>query len=159
MRIAIISDTHENEAALLKAVSMIKKEGIKTVLHCGDLISPPMLDYFKGFDFRFVFGNNDGEHNGLVNTCKKLGFEKPEIAKSLILEGKNIFMCHEKPDCEEAINSQKFDYIFFGHSHSTYDEKIGNTRVINPGALFRASIYTFAILDLKTDSLEFLRVF
>ena len=38
------------------------------------------------------------------------------------------------------------------------DERFGKTRIINPGALHRASEKTVALLDLATDQLEFIRV-
>ena len=34
------------------------------------------------------------------------------------------------------------------------DERIGRTRVINPGALQRARRYTVALLDTEMDALE-----
>jgi hypothetical protein len=38
------------------------------------------------------------------------------------------------------------------------NEKIGNTRVINPGALFRIYPYTIALLDVEKDNLEFVKI-
>ena len=37
MKIAIISDTHDNIANLKKAAEFIKKEKIKTIILCGDI--------------------------------------------------------------------------------------------------------------------------
>ena len=45
-----------------------------------------------------------------------------------------------------------------GHTHIKRDEKIGKTRVINPGALFRIYPYTIALLDVETDRLEFVKI-
>jgi len=43
MKIAIISDTHDNLATLEKAVDWINKNGIEEIIHCGDICSPYTL--------------------------------------------------------------------------------------------------------------------
>ena len=43
MKIAIISDTHDNLANLKKAIDWIKKEKIKIVIHCGDIFKPETI--------------------------------------------------------------------------------------------------------------------
>jgi predicted phosphodiesterase len=48
------------------------------------------------------------------------------------------------------------DYLLHGHTHELRDERIGRTRMINPGALFRAARYTAALLDPRADRLEIL---
>ena len=39
MKIAIVSDTHNNWANFKKAIRWIKKEKIQLILHCGDINS------------------------------------------------------------------------------------------------------------------------
>ena len=43
MKIAIISDTHDNLANFKKAISLIKKEKIKILIHCGDIFEPETI--------------------------------------------------------------------------------------------------------------------
>ena len=50
------------------------------------------------------------------------------------------------------------EYLLHGHTHEVRDERVGPTRVINPGALFRASRYTAAVLEPETDRLEILEL-
>ncbi len=57
------------------------------------------------------------------------------------------------------LSEQKHDYLLQGHTHVRHDERIGKTRVINPGALHRAREKTVALLDTATDRLVFLPVF
>jgi hypothetical protein len=56
----------------------------------------------------------------------------------------------------ELINSGKYAYIFTGHTHRRSNEKIGSTRVINPGALGGLSVEerSVYILDLDTGEGE-----
>ena len=158
--IGIISDTHENEEAIKKAVTIFKKRNVEFVVHCGDIISPPMLEHFKGLKMKFVFGNNDGEKIGLNDKAKEFGFEEITDEKEFEYKRKKFYVYHgtKKEKLDAAIKSNKYDYVLIGHTHIKRDEKIGKTRVINPGALFRIYPYTIAPLDVEKDKLEFVEV-
>ncbi len=158
--IGIISDTHENEAAIIKAVDLFRKRNVDLVVHCGDIISPPVLKNFEGLKMKLVFGNNDGERNGLINMCKKFGFEEIKDELEFVYKGKKFYVYHgtDQEQLDDAIKSNKYDYVLTGHTHLKRDEKIGKTRVINPGALFMAYPYTAAFLDVDSDELEFVEI-
>ncbi|HLG23890.1 MAG TPA: metallophosphoesterase [Candidatus Nanoarchaeia archaeon] len=154
--IGIISDTHENEEAIKKAVKVFRGKKVDFVVHCGDIISPPMLEHFKELKMRFVLGNNDGEVAGLNIVAKSLGFEPVTEEKEFEYKNKKFYAYHGtvRGKLDDAIKSNIYDYVLTGHTHIKRDEKIGNTRVINPGALFRISPYTIALLDVEKDRLE-----
>lgn len=158
--IGIISDTHENENAIKKAVKIFKEKNVEFIVHCGDIISPPMLEYFAGLKMKLVFGNNDGEKNGLNAKAKELGFEEIKEELEFECKGRKFYVYHgtKKEILDKAIKSNKYDYVLTGHMHIKKDEKIGKTRVINPGALFRIYPYTVALLDAKKDKLEFVQI-
>ena len=158
--IGIISDTHENEKAIKKAVKILKDKNLDFVVHCGDIISPPMLEHFKDLKMKFVFGNNDGERDGLNAMAHLEGFEEIIDKKEFEYKEKKFYVYHgtNKEKLDEAIKSNKYDYILTGHTHIKRDERIGKTRVINPGALFRIYPYTIALLDVEKDKLEFVEV-
>ena len=158
--IGIISDTHENEQAMKKAAEIFISRNVDFAVHCGDIVSPPVLENLKGLKMKIVFGNNDGEKDGLINKCKELGFE--EIKEEIEFEHKNkkFYVYHGTriKILDTAIKSNKYDYVLTGHTHIKRDERIGKTRVINPGALFRVHPYTIALLDAKRDELEFVEI-
>ena len=158
--IGIISDTHENESAIKKAVKIFKDKNPDFVVHCGDIISPPMLDYFKGLKMKFIYGNNDGERDGLNARAKEFGFEEITDEKMFEYKGNKFYVYHgtNKQKLDSAIKSNKYDYVLTGHTHIKSDEKIGKTRVINPGALFRIYPYTIALLDVSKDKVKFVEV-
>ena len=158
--IGIISDTHENEKAIEKAVKLFKQRNAEFVVHCGDIISPAILDYFKELKTRFVFGNNDGERIGLNAKAKRFGFEEIKDELEFEHEGKKFYVYHgtRKEILENAIKSNKYNYVLTGHTHLKRDQRVGQTRVINPGALFRTKPYTVALLDVQKDKLEFVEV-
>ena len=158
--IGIISDTHENEAAIKKAVEIFKKSNVDFVVHCGDIISPPMLEHFNGLKMKFVFGNNDGERDGLNKNAQALGFEEITDEKEFEYKSKKFYVYHgtDRGKLGSAIKSNKYDYVLTGHTHIKRDEKTGKTRIINPGALFRIKNYTIALLDELTDELRFAEI-
>ena len=158
--IGIISDTHENEEAIRKAVEIFKKRNVDFAVHCGDIISPPMLEHFQGLKMKFVFGNNDGEKTGLNKKAKELGFEEISDEKEFEHINRKFYVYHgtKQKKLEGAIKSNKYDFILTGHTHIKRDERIGNSRIINPGALFRIHPYTIALLDVDNDKIEFIEV-
>ena len=158
--IGIISDTHENEEAIKKAVKIFKEKNVEFIVHCGDIISPPMLEHFKGLKMKFIFGNKDGERNGLNTKAKQLGFDEIKDEKEFEHKKKKFYVYHgtRQEILDDAIKSNKYDYVLTGHTHVKKDEKIGKTRVINPGALFRIYPYTIALLDAEKDKLKFMKI-
>jgi putative phosphoesterase len=158
--LAILSDTHEDTRMIRKAVAIIKERCPDGVVHCGDIISPPVLELFSGLPMRFVYGNNDGERSGLAKKCRELGFQ--EIADSLTfsLGGRSFFVNHGtlRSVIDGAIASQKYDFVLHGHTHEQRNELHGITRVINPGALFSADRFSIAFLDIASGSVEFVEI-
>ena len=158
--IALISDTHENEEAIKKAVAAIKAREPEFTIHLGDIISPPMLEHFKGLKMRIVFGNNDGERVGLAQKATSLGFEEPKEELEMVHKGRKLYAYHgtDKDRLDQRIFYGGYGYVLTGHTHAKRDEKVKQTRVINPGALFRCTPYTIAFLDVEKDGVEFVEI-
>lgn len=158
--VGIVSDTHEDVRMIVRAVEIFKKRAPSIVIHCGDIISPPVLERFRGLPLRLVFGNNDGERSGLKKKCGELGFI--EIQDTLTFEhaGKAFFVNHGTAErvIDEAVKTQKYDYVLHGHTHLTRNELIGKTRIINPGALFAADRFTVAFLTPESGEVEFVEI-
>ena len=78
-KIAIFSDSHDNIPALMKALEAARSSGAETLLHCGDLCAPFMLDRIgQGFSgpVHVVFGNNDGDGRLLQTIASKYAHVK-----------------------------------------------------------------------------------
>ena len=160
MKIAIISDTHDNLASLKKAISWIKKEKIKILIHCGDIFKPETLkDGLKGYRGKIyiIFSEADASFSKIPedsfnDLSKNKVFEKSGQIK---IGGKKIAFCHFPEIAKELTATQKYDLVFYGHTHKPWEEKIGKTRLVNSGniagILFKS---TFAIYDTETDKLE-----
>ncbi len=159
--IGIITDTHENVAAVKKIVEILKQRNPEIVVHCGDIISPLMLQEFEGLPMKFVFGNNDGEKKGLNAKAESFGFEEITEDKEFENQGKKFYVYHgtDKHKLQQKIDSQEYDYIITGHTHELRDEKVGKTRIINTGAFFiRNPDGKVGLLDVETDTLELVDV-
>ncbi|KAF0245140.1 MAG: hypothetical protein FD180_1917 [Planctomycetota bacterium] len=156
--LGIVSDTHDNEAAVAQAVTILRQRGVRDLVHCGDVIVASTLELFRGFRFRVCLGNNDSARE-LSAAADRLGGAYAERL-DLKIGGKRIFVAHgdREGPLEKALKSGDFDYVLYGHSHRRDDRRIGRTRLINPGALYRAVSHTFALLDLATDQLETIEV-
>ena len=145
MKIAVVSDTHNNWPNFKKAIDWIKKEKIKLILHCGDICNQETIDeatkYFNG-EIKFVKGN--GDH----------GLDLPEKIE-LEFNGKKIAFTHFPDMAKKLAQTGKFDLVFYGHTHRPWDEKIGDCHMINPGEV-AGQFYkpAFAVYDTVTEKLE-----
>lgn len=67
MILGILADTHDNLPKIEKAVKLFNKNKVDFVLHAGDFVAPFAISALKGLScgWQGVFGNNDGEKEGL----------------------------------------------------------------------------------------------
>lgn len=158
MKIAILSDTHDNLNMAQLARKTIAKAGIDTIIHCGDVIEPKILDYF--IEFRMLLSYGNGDYPPELDQRLKRSRDDNLAGESLEIEldGKQLFVTHghNLKLFHDAIQHGKYAYVFHGHTHRHRDEIMGSSRVINPGALGGKKVEPrgFVILDLKTDILE-----
>ncbi|HOF33021.1 MAG TPA: metallophosphoesterase family protein [Spirochaetota bacterium] len=152
MLIGIIADTHNNVEMIIKAVSYLRSRRINTLIHAGDLSSPQMLDFFRGFDLYIVLGNDDCSNDEMNQKLASLGLEPACCAKEFEFDGKKFILFHgdNVPMFRDAVNSEKYDYIIKGHLHCVENYERKNTRIINPGSLRKGEENTIAILDTST---------
>lgn len=162
MKIAVISDTHDNIQKTRQAIEEIKEKKIKTIIHCGDIISPFTAKLFnqKQIQFHYVKGNNDGEWN-LKQTIERFGKYHGEIGE-IKLKDKEIAFYHGTHEqiVENLTHSQKYDYVFRGHTHQRNKKQIENTKLVNPGGIKLPGTeekFSYAIVDLKKDSTKFIK--
>ena len=63
MKIAIVSDSHDNRRALIAALEDAKSRGAEGVIHCGDVVAPSTLGACEhvGLPMHVIHGNNTGD--------------------------------------------------------------------------------------------------
>ena len=160
MKVGILSDTHDAIGRTRFAVQLLKSEGANLLVHCGDFINADIVSECSLLPLYFVFGNNDSDtvpdlQRAAVKhhaTCLGWGGE-------FMTDGKRIAVVHGHLtfDLRPLLQSRP-EYLLSGHSHIRRDWCEGSTRRINPGALFRATEYTVALLDLVKDEVRFLTI-
>jgi putative phosphoesterase len=160
MKIAIISDSHDNLPNIEKAVKYINKQKISLVIHCGDVCAPIILGefakLFKGKEIHVVKGNVDGDIDGFKAFAKKY----PKIiyhgnTGKLEIDDLQLVFCHDPFVAKKMAQSQKYNFVFHGHTHKPWQEIIGKTTIINHGTL--AGLFnkaTFAIFDTETKKAQ-----
>ena len=154
--IGIMSDSHDNIDAIRKAVRLFNTKDLDITIHAGDLISPFTAIEFQKLDSELiaVYGNNDGEREGLKNAYKDICLL--EDFKEISVEGWKFSIIHRtNPAIVDSLRkSGKYDVVVCGHTH-----KLGvlnsNTLLINPGEVcgYVSSKQTVVLLD--TDDLSF----
>ena len=158
MLIGLMSDTHNNRPGVRYALDIFDALGIEVILHAGDLISAQILDELTDFSLFLSFGNGD---DPLIIASKACSESEKIVCDEMLdlrLAGKRIFLIHGdyRTEQEKRIESGDYDYVIHGHTHRFRDERIGSTRVINPGALGGRYIgeRSFATLDLVKNELQ-----
>ena len=157
MIIGILGDTHGRTDAMAAAIQLLTKAGAEFFIHTGDVGSTQILDQLVGLRAAFVFGNTDWDRLPLARYAEKIQVPCYGNFADLTLDGKHIAVIHgdDQKLKQRLLAEQQFDYLLQGHTHIRHDERIGRTRIINPGALHRAAEKSVATLDTSTDALQF----
>jgi putative phosphoesterase len=163
MKIGVLSDTHNNLQNLRAALEVFGREGLDTIIHCGDLTEVEIARAIQGFRVICVLGNGDIA-SGEIRAA--LLAHNPENTVGMVYTGRigeaRIAATHGHlpGSVDELVRSGEYDYVFKGHSHQHKDERIGFTRLINPGALggLHREDRQVCIVDLETGKVVFHRI-
>lgn len=141
MRIAIISDTHDQIPNLRAAVSYCNSYSVGALIHCGDLISPFMLPELAAFGgaVHLIYGNNIGDQH-LISQWS--GSKFPTITHHGIFGameagGIKIAFTHYPELARGLAHQGGFDVVCCGHNHRYGIEQYDNDKclLVNPGEL------------------------
>ncbi|MEA1965397.1 MAG: metallophosphoesterase [Candidatus Aerophobetes bacterium] len=151
MRIGIMADSHDNLPMIEKAVNFFNQKKVKLVLHAGDFIAPfVVMRKLKNLSSPLigVFGNNDGEKEGLIKEIAKIGeIHSPPF--KLKYGGRKIVLSHTSLDMKK-IEESKSDLIVYGHTHQPEVKREKGTLLVNPGECggWLSGCATVALVDL-----------
>ena len=147
MKILVMSDSHGDKKAILRAIEL---EAPELILHLGDYDKDCCViewDYPE-IPFRSVRGNCDRSSANLDIDEFTLG-------------GKRFFMTHghlygvkvSYTTIIRAAASRGADALLFGHTHVPYNTTFDNMSIINPGSI-GVSGKTYAILEIKNGEIN-----
>lgn len=161
MRVGILADTHDNVDAVRAATDLFSEQNVVEVIHCGDVVAPPIVDFFEGFTLHAVIGNNDGELDGLDRAIRGMGGASALHGRfaDLELDGVRIAALHgEDRDHVDEVAAGDYDLVCYGHHHEAERREVGDTTVVNPGAHFPTvpeRHRSVAVLDTVSGAVEF----
>jgi len=174
MRIGIVSDTHDDLAAVEAAVALFEREGVDAVVHCGDFVAPFSVTPFDvgdgpdgGFDFYAVRGNNDGEW-AVQSTVESFGTYLGEAGTLSFGDSDpggdaggavDVAVTHGTSGVvvDALVDCGDYDYVLHGHTHAHGVEERGGAVRVNPGGLpipvaGADDVFRVAVLDVGADA-------
>ncbi len=156
-KVGIISDTHDNVEAIQRAMRVFKREGVDFIIHCGDVVAPKTVEFFRGISVKFVLGNCDGDVENLEKKIKDIGGEFLGDMGKIGVDGKTIMVFHgHDPVIMRILKDKKPDYLLTGHTHIASDVMEGGVRILNPGGHYGlGQVSKVIILDVGEDKVEF----
>ena len=164
MKVAIISDVHDNIPNLKKVLGYCAENKIEKIICCGDLASLETLEYltdnFKG-EIHFTFGNMDDDYLKKY-FFKNNKFKKTKIFKEegeLEIDKKKIAFVHFPRIAKGLCRSGRYNFVFYGHTHKPWEEIIDGCKMLNPGTV-AGQFYpaTFATWNMGDDKFELIRI-
>jgi putative phosphoesterase len=164
MRIAILSDIHDNLWNLAPAIHAL--QDADALICCGDLCSPFVIDELARFprDVHIVFGNNDADLYRITEKARqhprmRLSGELCQIS----FEQKRFAVNHFDYLARPLAKSGDYDVVCFGHNHVFEIAEQAGCWLINPGPIMGAKFSsgkwedvtpTFAIYDTRANAAE-----
>jgi putative phosphoesterase len=152
MRIGVISDTHGHVTNTLAAVRMLESLEVAAVLHCGDIGSQEIPRLIASWPAHFVFGNCDHDTGGLRAAIEQAGLHCYGAFGQLELAGRRIALLHSDDAklFRRVCTCGEYDLVCYGHTHHAKQHREGKTLILNPGALYRATPHSLALVELES---------
>ncbi len=137
MKIAIISDIHDNLANLDLFFKMIKNEGIEKIICCGDITNSKTLSVLtKKFnqEILLVYGNIELYNEEEIKKYSQINY----LGRwgDIQLGNFKVGICHEPGFIRSLLQkNSELNFIFYGHTHKPWLSMKNKATLINPGTL------------------------
>ena len=165
-RLGILSDTHGDAARARRAVELLCARGATQIIHLGDVGCVSVLDHLAGVHATVVFGNCD-DARSLWRYAESLGIAVAHPAAIIEVKSSEpgsrsnvrVGITHgHLLDEVDRLFQAEVDILLHGHTHAIRDDIVGSTRILNPGALHRATRRTALLLELPSGEAEWIDV-
>ncbi len=148
-----MADSHDNLRAIKRAVQLFNEARCSLVVHAGDFVAPFAAREMQNLKcpVKAVFGNCDGEKQGLEKVFQSLG-EIREAPLSFKIHDLNFLVVHLNFPLESYLSSGEYDVLVFAHTHESEIRKEKGTLLLNPGETggWLSGKSTVALLDPKS---------
>lgn len=149
MRIAVVSDSHGDRAALQSLAQRL--DNVEKIIHLGDCVPDgELLSAMTGKQVLGVKGNCDFSRNAPEERLETLGG-----AKLLICHGHRYQVKSGLLMLGYRAREVEADVALFGHTHCPAVEWYGQTLLINPGSLSqeRNGVGRYTILEFRDNGI------
>ncbi len=155
MKIAIVSDIHDHIIHLLSALATAEDAGCERMIFLGDMVhastfSVLLAEWKKPLDL--VFGNNEYE----LEAFNAMAEAAPHATLHgdygvMECDGQMLFFCHLPAPARRALESDRFDAVFYGHTHCADWRQVNSAVIANPGEVCgRRSQPSIGVYDTET---------
>ncbi|MER3414616.1 MAG: YfcE family phosphodiesterase [Gemmataceae bacterium] len=158
MIVAVLSDTHGDSLRIATTLELLEAYRPALVIHCGDIDTEAAACQLCTYPMHFVLGNCDPPERVIRPVIEACGGVLHGSFGELVASEKRLAFLHghDNSVLRQTVHKGLYDYVFFGHTHRASEERVGKTRVINPGALYRTAQPGFVLLDLVADQVKWL---
>lgn len=156
MKIAILSDTHDNIWKLESAMPHL--QSADAIIHCGDLCAPFMVarlgEGIREAPIHIVWGNNDGD----TFLISKVANDFPHVhlhgqLARLEFAGARIGVNHYPEIAQDLAKSGSYDIVCYGHDHLAHESIVEGCLLLNPGEVMgMKGASTMALLEVEDRS-------
>lgn len=158
MKIAVISDIHDNKKKLSLVLKSIKENACEMIFALGDYTS---LGSFKalnksGLQLFAVFGNADKDFDRIETLARKS--ENITLRREMNrvqINDENFAITHYPEISEKLLKSGMYKAVFYGHTHKSAEKQEDETLVANPGAVKDGQ---FGIYDSQTNKFKIIKI-
>ena len=162
MRLAVLSDTHDNIWNLEEALR--QSADADALIHCGDLCSPFMIDRLgrmvAGQAAHVVWGNNEGDIRLMCQIAAR--YEHVHLhgaLAELTIDGLRVAVNHYPQIAKPLATSGQYDLVCYGHDHTKHASQVSDCTLLNPGELMGLNgPATYAWFDTQTRQVEFVEI-
>lgn len=159
MRIAIMSDSHDNIWHLKTALTLILESGAEAIIHCGDFVAPFMLKRLDkvGIPVYGVLGNNDGSVLSMARDAYRdlNHIHLDDVVGRITLGDCRIAYTHDPVVGKAFASTGDFDLVCCGHSHTWHETKVGDCTLLNPGEIMGSNgDPSFALFDTQWGTIK-----
>lgn len=161
MKIAVLSDIHDNIWNLKKVLDEVRGEGCRTIVFCGDFCAPfsaLMLAESK-LPVYAVLGNSYDTYTTLKLTADHKNFHLFSEMGEVELDKKKIAICHYPKLAKGLALTGEYDAVFYGHDHKAFNDFINKTLLANPGDVMgRFGKSTFGIYETTSGKFRIIEI-
>lgn len=161
MKIAVISDIHDNLANLRRIADWCRAENVQGLICPGDVTSQETLfELKKNFSPTIFLVRGNADFYESVDLDSLSGFNFLGRWGRATLGGRTFGLCHEPQYIPSVLAQGPCQVVFYGHTHKPWLANQAGVLIVNPGNA-AGLIYSpsFAVWETETMSIKLVPLF